>query len=368
MASPVFLIAEREFRTYVATWSFWFALAIAPLAATAALFFLGGTSAPIHVRIDAGGDPSLSQSAVRSIDEVAGLENKVIVVAQDGACAIFFRTDAQTIAARFDPGFPLSPVGRALALRLMAGGPPLRVRDESAVPPVRLDREALARLCAMAMLWMTLTGSLGMLLQAVVRERANRALESLLAAASSRQIVLGKIFGVGAVSLLVLSVWFGSAAVLAIFAVKGPVMATASLSNPLYLLRESAIYISAFAFYGSVTVALAALARDSAAAQNLARPMFALLLIGFLIALSSVRGSSTLGSWLIYVPFFAPFLLLALPSVAASVQVALLISLLVLSFVMVTLAAAFLNGNLKPRDLVRVFRNPTNSGSTASPL
>ena len=30
------------------------------------------------------------------------------------------------------------------------------------------------------MLWMTLAGSLGMLLQAVVRERSNRALESLL--------------------------------------------------------------------------------------------------------------------------------------------------------------------------------------------
>ena len=35
--SPILLIAEREFRTYVATLSFWLSLAIAPLAAATAL-------------------------------------------------------------------------------------------------------------------------------------------------------------------------------------------------------------------------------------------------------------------------------------------------------------------------------------------
>jgi len=33
MTMPMLLIAEREFRTYVATLSFWLSLALAPLAA-----------------------------------------------------------------------------------------------------------------------------------------------------------------------------------------------------------------------------------------------------------------------------------------------------------------------------------------------
>jgi len=374
MASPIFLIAEREFRTYVATWSFWLSLAVAPLAAAVALFFLGGSPAMMHVRIDTGGDTLLSQGATRAIGEAARLENRSIIVTRDGARASFSRADARTIVVRFDPNFPLSPVGRALAMRLLerdasqtAGAALLQVSDRSVPLPTHLDREALVRLITMAMLWLTLTGSLGMLLQAVVRERANRALESLLAAARGRQIVLGKILGVGAVSMLVLLVWFGFAAALSVFAAKGPTAAIATLSNPLYLLRVGVIYLCAFAFYGSITVALGALARDSAAAQNLARPMFVVLLIGFLAALSSFNSSTGPGNWLVFLPFFTPFLLLALPSVAVPLQCVLLLALLALSFATATLAAAFLNNTAEPQSLVRLFSTLTKPRSRLSP-
>ena len=152
----------------------------------------------------------------------------------------------------------------------------------------RPDVAMLSRLVAMMMLWLTLTGSLGMLLQAVVRERANRALESLLAAAQGWEIVTGKMLGVGAVSLLVLASWLGSAAAFSLFCHRRrewcpPYLA--SLAQPLTLLRDGLIYICAFAFYGAITVALGAMARDSAAAQNLVRPMFVLLLAAFFVAL-----------------------------------------------------------------------------------
>jgi len=166
-------------------------------------------------------------------------------------------------------------------------------------------------LIAMTALWLTLTGSLGMLLQAVVRERANRGLESLLASAQGWEIVVGKIVGVGTVSLLVLIIWGGTAILFSSLALSGSIgEIAAALSDPLTLARDGLIYVCAFAFYGALTVMMGALARDSASAQNLARPLFMLLLLGFLIALASMGHLSPALSWLEWLPPFTPFLLL----------------------------------------------------------
>jgi len=186
-------------------------------------------------------------------------------------------------------------------------------------------------------LWLTLTGSLGMLLQAVVRERANNALESLLASASPTDIVAGKVLGVGAVSMLVLAAWLGAGALLAPLAPSANGLGAAlvqELSAPAALVRAALIYVLAYGFYSLVTVAIAAGARDSAQAQNLSRPMFAVLLAAFFAALFASAGAEKALGWLLFVPPFAPFMLLLAPSVSWS-QEALAIGLLAAS----TLAA-----------------------------
>jgi ABC-type Na+ efflux pump permease subunit len=234
------------------------------------------------------------------------------------------RTPA-TLDVTFGDGFPLSPVGRAMVGHLIerdmardqarTAAFVVRQQNADAAPEVAI----LSRLVAMAMLWLTLTGSLGMLLQAVVRERAHRALESLLAAAQGWEIVAGKLLGVGAVSLLILAGWLGSAAAFSFFLPPeaGLVPAIlAKLAEPFTLLRDGLIYICAFAFYGSATVALGAMARDSAAAQNAVRPMFVLLLAGFFAALAAAKSASL--SWLIWLPPFTPFLLLVKSSASVA--------------------------------------------------
>ncbi len=194
--------------------------------------------------------------------------------------------------------------------------PAPRVQEVAPKAPRRGDVGALSRFSLVMMLWLTLTGSLGMLLQAVVRERANRALEGLLAAARPWEIVAGKLAGVGAVSVLVLAAWLGSAGVLAALTDGGGGLMSAviaGLGSPVALLRAGLLYILAFAFYGLVTVAVGASARDSAAAQNLARPMFAVLLAAFFAALTAVSGAAGNLAWLAYAPPFAPFMLLLEP-------------------------------------------------------
>lgn len=280
MTAPAWLIAGREFRAYTATASFWVALAVGPLALGGALM-LAGHRAP-------------APASLTLTEDSAG------------------RTQA-----RFSETFPLSAAGRREVLQLLEreGHPARPVVEAPAKPRGAVDTGALSRFALVMMLWMTLTGSLGMLLQAVVRERSNRALESLLAAARPWDIVLGKIAGVGGVSLLVVTAWLGSSLALASLTPgSGSVMAAAlhGFAQPAGLLRAGAIYVLAFGFYGFVTVAIGARARDNADAQNLARPMFAVLLAVFFAALFSAGGAGGL-AWLVYIPPFTPFLLLMGP-------------------------------------------------------
>lgn len=347
MNSPVWLIAEREFRTYVATLSFWVALAVGPLAAGGGLILAQNAQHPVQpvmVQI-VSQNSDLTRDAQAALREAAMLEGRRLAFGGSGLRLTVNAVSPQMVELAFTENFPLSDAGRTLVARTLerdlarrsSDAAPLQVHQMALPAPHRPDAAAAARFLSMLVLWLTLTGSLGMLLQTVVRERATRALESLLAAAAPWQIMMGKLLGVGGVSLLVLFSWLGSSAALS-FAVPESGLAPAiiaELARPALLLRAALIYCVAYAFYGSVTVALGAMARDSASAQNLARPMFALLVIAFFVALASAMGGAPLApSRLFYVPVFTPFLLLLQPPEATAwmVQIGLLVAMIAISF------------------------------------
>jgi len=334
MTSPIWLIAEREFRTYVATFSFWAALAVGPLAAGGGLLLAEGmhnAAQPVAIVVKSH-DPILMHAARAALKEVASLENRQLIITQNAGARLTLTTRTENqIDLIFEPAFPLSVTARTLVARTLerdvarrASGVPLPVIRQipsASAPAQRSNPAAVARILLMAMLWLTLTGSLGMLLQTVARERATRSLESLLAAAAPWQIMAGKLAGVGGVSFLVLGAWIGSSEALAMLAPK-PNLAPAllaELTKPELLARAVMVYSLAYGLFGSATVALGALARDSASAQNLSRPMFILLMAAFFVALTiGTSGAAASPSWLLYVPVFTPFLLLTYPAGALS--------------------------------------------------
>src|SRR3974390_2579900 len=113
MTKPLWLIAEREIRTYVATASFWIALAIGPLIAGAALCFTGSEPAAIAVSIQTR-DAALARLAPGALQEAAQLEHRNFAVGQNGfAVAVSLSADGE-IVARFANRFPLSLEGRVL--------------------------------------------------------------------------------------------------------------------------------------------------------------------------------------------------------------------------------------------------------------
>lgn len=297
MTAPVWLIAGREFRTYVATWSFWVALVVGPVASGAA-FALMAAAPPT----------APSQSLVLTAEAGGGL------------------------SAHFSRGFPLSAVGRGELLELLRRDGRLRQPVRQAPSPSPVDPGAASRFVLALMLWTTLTGSLGMLLQSIVRERQNRALESLLAAASRIDVVLGKLLGVGAVSGLVMLAWLASSAALALAAPSSSAadgllrLLVKGLDQPALLLRAIGLYGAAYAFYGLTTIAIGVRARDDADAQNLARPMFAVLLMVFFATIASISTVGRALRWLSYLPPFTPFMLLIRPQPLGSELAALVLT------------------------------------------
>lgn len=360
MTPPFLLIAEREFRAYVATASFWVALAMGPVLIGLALLaasFTGHPVRPVSVAVS-GPDAAITQSATAALVDAARVEGRPILVtptARDAAARVSVSESADgggVIA--FEGAVPLSASGRALvatslerdalARRVGAAPPAWRIAGGGDARPAvsAFAAGAAARFGLVMLLWLTLTGSLGMLLNAVVRERANRALEMLLGAARPADIVFGKLVGVGAVSLLVLSVWLGAAALAPLApGASGPAAAVlTTLGDPAVLVRAGLIYILGYAFYGLLTIAIGAAARDSAQAQNLSRPMFAVLLAAFFVSLASVAGASSRLNWLVWAPPFTPFMLLLQPPSAISpAQLALSLGILAASAALCAVAA-----------------------------
>lgn len=320
----VLLIAEREFKAYASTASFWVALAMGPILMVLVALALGATGKPpaervISIRTDRQEVAELAQASLSEASALQGLRLRMAAPGEDAADVAIENGELKVA-----DGAPLTRFERALldrdlhamkmAEQMKAAGltPPAPPPAASLPKPARAGGppEALTRFAPVFLLWMTLVGALGMLLQSVVRERANRALEHLLASARPAEIVFGKMLGVGAVSLLVLSTWLGSGAAIAATPLSAAPSMLAALNTPSAIAYAAGVYVMAFMLYGSALVSIGAFAKDLPSAQNLSRPVFGLLVVIFFLAMGSAVGFSEQLAWLLWVPPVTPFMLL----------------------------------------------------------
>jgi ABC-2 type transport system permease protein len=326
------LIARREFVAYASVPSFWIALAMGPVLMVLAAIGLSAAGAhaaaphPQTIAIEAA-DPALRLAAAGAVQEAGRLEHHPVAIAAaseshaDTTLDLTRATDgALSIQVR---GQRLSDVSLALLRRDLAG--PASVGEGAAAavavtqpadpPKPPADNARFARFAMTALLWLVLVGSLGMLLQAVVRERSNRALESLLASVRPSDLVIGKLAGVGALSAVVVGTWLFGGAVVSGSPLFGHADAVGVLfkgfaSLP-YVATAVGLFMLTFAMYGTALIGVGALARDVPAAQNFSRPVFGLLLLVFFVALAQFAGMGD-GSLrtLVLFPPFTPFVLL----------------------------------------------------------
>jgi ABC-2 type transport system permease protein len=211
---------------------------------------------------------------------------------------------------------PVMALGPALA----AGALPDRSLAFAAVAVRIFEPATILRFLLALMLWLALVTTLGMLLQAIVRERTSRSLETLMASVRPTELILGKMIGVGGVTTAVMASWLLSLAIGASSLLKGQLHPLAegllaAAADPWLMLQALLLFVSGFSFYGALISVIGALARDEPAAQNLARPLYGVLLMIFFAALAAGCLRMNPPAWLAWIPPFAPFLLLLKPAV-----------------------------------------------------
>jgi ABC-type Na+ efflux pump permease subunit len=161
----------------------------------------------------------------------------------------------------------------------------------------------------------------------VVTEKTSRVMELMISAASARQLVVGKVVGIGlagltqyAVILLCAIVGLAVEDRVATF-VLGPSSAGAPSFSGVslgLLLLYGAYFVLGFTLYALVYAAAGSLVSRAEDLQVLALPLSLVAIGGYLLSVAALTGGS---SWIIrlasYVPFWSPFVMLPRLTVGA---------------------------------------------------
>jgi ABC-2 type transport system permease protein len=154
----------------------------------------------------------------------------------------------------------------------------------------------------------------------VVAEKASRVMELMISAASPRQLVVGKVAGIGAAGLTQAVAIVGPA--LLAIAIEDP-LATALLGpgpsvapslagvSPAYVGAFFAYFILGFVLYALIYAAAGSLVSRAEDLQMLALPLSLIAIVGYLQAVLALTGGSAgFIRFASYFPFWSPFVML----------------------------------------------------------
>ena len=148
-------------------------------------------------------------------------------------------------------------------------------------------------------------------MRSIIEEKSSRILEVLLSSVTAKQLLAGKIVGVGAVGLTQIIIWL---AIAGAFSLPGLMTSRSMLSNihiPMAgVVAFAVFFILGYFLYSTMYAALGSMVNSDQEAQQVQWP--AMLPIIFAIVLSTPvlqHPNSGLAFWTSMVPFFAPILM-----------------------------------------------------------
>jgi ABC-2 type transport system permease protein len=149
-------------------------------------------------------------------------------------------------------------------------------------------------------------------MRSVIEEKSTRILEVLLSSVTAKELLAGKILGVGAVGLTQILIWVTFAV---LFSVPGPLAAKSFLGEvhiPMGGMVAFAIFfLLGYLLYSSMYAAIGSMVNTEQEAQQMQWPaMIPIILAVFLMNAVIQHPDSTLAFWLSIIPFFAPILML----------------------------------------------------------
>ena len=166
---------------------------------------------------------------------------------------------------------------------------------------------------ALAMLlWFSVFTGAYMLLMSMVEEKINKVLEMLLASTRFSEIFVGKLLGVAALTIASLLPWLilggGGFWVIAQFANGAVAEGIAQSLSLKMLLFLPVFFILGYVFYGSMFIALGALAESMQDASTLMTPMVLVLTACIMVVpIGIINPDSPMLSIAAWIPFSAPF-------------------------------------------------------------
>jgi ABC-2 type transport system permease protein len=181
----------------------------------------------------------------------------------------------------------------------------------------------------------------GMMLQGVIEERSNRLLEAVLACIEPREMMLGKLIGLGAVGLTILAAWVGCA-LFAAFAIEGAIAdylrpSLAVLNQPWMILAMIFYFFSGYLILAMAYLTIGSLSNSMQDAQAYLMPVTMGVLLPVMLMVTSTLQNP--GGWLpqvmSWIPVYTPFAMLARLGTGVSVTEILGTGLLLVVFVTV---------------------------------
>ncbi|HVR90167.1 MAG TPA: ABC transporter permease [Novosphingobium sp.] len=161
----------------------------------------------------------------------------------------------------------------------------------------------------------------GMVLSNLVEEKGNKIIEILAAAVPMDAVFLGKLFAMLAVSLVGISVWAVSGAVIGLVAGNSlPALTAPAVGWPLFLLLGVVYFSMGYLILGSLFLAIGSMASTVREVQTLSMPVTMLqLLVFFFASYAMAQPGSMIELAAVIVPFSSPFAMLARAAQQAAV-------------------------------------------------
>ena len=149
-------------------------------------------------------------------------------------------------------------------------------------------------------------------MRSVIEEKSTRILEVLLSSVTAKQLLAGKILGVGAVGLTQIVIWVACAV---IFSVPGLLAARSFLGavhiSSAAVAAFAVFFLLGYLLYSAMYAAIGAIVNTDHEAQQMQWPAMAPLILAIVLMNAVVQQpNSAVAFWLSMVPFFAPLLML----------------------------------------------------------
>jgi ABC-2 type transport system permease protein len=193
------------------------------------------------------------------------------------------------------------------------------------------------------MLYMTLLLWGVAVMRSIIEDKNNRVIEVLLSSLTSKDLMLGKIFGVGGAGLTQYAIWAGFAGVLYLYAMGMGGMAQYIHFSPVTLLYFVVFYILGFLFYSTLFSIVGSICNTDQEAQQLQTPIILPLIFCLLTAMAVFQNpDGTFATVTSLIPFFAPIVMFLRINILMPPlwQIALSVALLILGIYVMGILSA----------------------------